>query len=152
MTASEQREPTRELPGTDGPRPLLPLRADRLLVLFYQEDGTPACTTELCSFRDEIELLHELGAELVGVSVDNLESHRAFLERIGGLPFPLLCDAGGDLARAFGVWDAEARRAQRAAFVLDRTGAVRHAQVPYSPSNIAQYEAIFRALGLSDSP
>jgi peroxiredoxin Q/BCP len=138
------------LPGTDGPRRLLPEHSERLLVVFYQEDATPACTTQLCSFRDDFELLQQLGVEVVAVSVDDLDAHRAFLQRLGGLPYPLLSDATGAAARAFGVWDADTRRSRRAVFVVDRAGTVVHATAPYTPANLVQYEAVFRALGALD--
>ncbi len=150
MSAAQPGAPDLVLPGTGGPRRLRPERAERLLVVFYREDATPACTTQLCSFRDDFDLLQELGVEAVGVSVDDLDAHRAFLDRLGSLPFPLLSDAGGEAARAFGVWDAQTQRSQRALFVLDRSGSVLHAAVPYTPSSLNQYEALFHALGVSD--
>jgi peroxiredoxin len=149
MGASERRSQGLVLAGTAGPRRLVPQRTERLLIVFYQEDGTPTCTTQLCSFKADFDLLQELGVEVVAVSADSLAAHQAFLERLGGLPFPLLSDADGEASRAFGVWDSELRRSQRAVFVLDRAGAVLYAAVPYAPSNLTQYEAIYRALGVS---
>jgi thioredoxin-dependent peroxiredoxin len=149
MSVPPRPGPDLVLPGTAGPRRLRPLAAERLLVVFYQEDATPTCTTQLCSFRDDFDLLQELGTEVVGVSADSVDIHRAFLQRLGGLPFALLSDSAGEAARSFGVWDAESQRSQRAVFVLDRAGVILHASVPYTPLNLAQYEAVFRALGLA---
>jgi peroxiredoxin Q/BCP len=149
MTGNPKQAPDLELQGTGGARRLRPASGGHLLVVFYQEDGTPTCTTELCSFREDFPLLEELGAEVVGISVNSLSAHAAFLKRIGGLPFPLLSDQDGAAARAFGVWDGETRRAMRAVFVIDAEGAILHARVPYNPANLGQYEAVFRSLGLS---
>jgi peroxiredoxin Q/BCP len=118
-----------------------------LLLLSYEEDATPACTTELASFRDDFEILAGLAVDVLAVSTDSLASHHAFLERIGGLPFPLLSDTGGVLARALETWDPATRRSKRAVFVSGSGGAILHAACPYNPSNLAQYEAVFRALG-----
>ena len=143
------RAPDLELDGTEGRRPLRPVHGRHLLVLFYQEDGTPTCTTELTSFRDEAELLAELDLDIVAVSTDDLDSHRRFIERLGRLPFPLLSDPGGVAARAFGAWDVTAKRAQRAAFVVDADGSVLYAVCPYNPADLTAFEGIFRAAGFT---
>lgn len=139
--------PVLELDGTDGRRPLRPQQGKYLLLLFYQEDGTPTCTTELTSFREEADLLVELGLEVVGVSTDDLASHRHFIEWLGQLPFPLLSDPGGVAARAFGAWDESAGRALRAVFVIDADGGVVHSVCPYNPTDLTAFEGIFRAVG-----
>lgn len=76
--------------------------AGRWLVLyFYPRDGTLLCTREACRFRDDIGLLGELGAAVVGVSVDGVASHANFAAK-HRLPFPLLSDPGGRTAAAYG--------------------------------------------------
>lgn len=76
--------------------------AGRWLVLyFYPRDDTPGCTREACRFRDDIGLFGGLGAAVVGVSVDDVDSHSAFARR-HALPFPLLSDPGGRAAAAYG--------------------------------------------------
>lgn len=72
-----------------------------LVLYFYPKDDTPGCTTEVCTFRDDIFKLHELGAEVVGVSVDNADSHKKFAEKYS-VPFPLLADEGGKVAKLYG--------------------------------------------------
>lgn len=77
--------------------------AGRWLVLyFYPKADTPGCTTEACNFRDDIFRFREMGAQVVGVSLDDVESQQAFAEKYS-LPFPLLSDADKATATAFGV-------------------------------------------------
>lgn len=76
--------------------------AGRWLVLyFYPKDDTPGCTAQACSLRDDIGTLDDLGAAVVGVSVDDVASHAEFARKFK-LPFPLLADAGGKTAAAYG--------------------------------------------------
>ncbi len=76
---------------------------DQWVVLyFYPKDKTPGCTTEACEFRDNIFAFRELGAQILGVSLDDVESHKAFAESYS-LPFPLLADIDGEAATAYGV-------------------------------------------------
>jgi nitrogen fixation NifU-like protein len=132
------------LEGTSGPRPLRPIAGPHLLLIVYEEDGTPTCTTQLCSFREDFDLLAALGVEVAGMSTDSLASHIAFLERLGGLPFPLLSDPQGAVARSLGAWDASSGRARRALFVIAADGEVVHAACPYSPGDLSEYERVFQ--------
>jgi peroxiredoxin Q/BCP len=76
---------------------------DQWVVLyFYPKDETPGCTTEACEFRDNIFAYRELNAQILGVSLDDAKSHKAFAEK-HGLPFPLLADVEGAAATAYGV-------------------------------------------------
>jgi thioredoxin-dependent peroxiredoxin len=73
-----------------------------LVVYFYPAAMTDGCTKQACSFRDNRSRLQELGAEVVGVSGDQLDGLRAF-KGSNRLNFPLLSDTEGKIARAFGV-------------------------------------------------
>jgi len=76
---------------------------DQWVVLyFYPKDETPGCTTEACEFRDNIFAYKDLNAQILGVSLDDVESHKAFAEN-HGLPFPLLADVEGGVSAAYGV-------------------------------------------------
>ena len=76
---------------------------DQWVVLyFYPKDETPGCTTEACEFRDNIFAFKDLNAQIIGVSLDDVESHKAFAEN-HGLPFPLLADIDGTASTAYGV-------------------------------------------------
>ena len=76
---------------------------DQWVVLyFYPKDETPGCTTEACEFRDNIFAFRKINAQILGVSLDDVESHQKFAEN-HGLPFPLLADTEGKAAEAYGV-------------------------------------------------
>lgn len=95
--------PEFELPDQDGQLHSLEDYRDSWIVLyFYPKDETPGCTTEACEFRDNIFAFRKLNAQILGVSLDDVESHKAFAEN-HGLPFPLLADAEGVVADAYGV-------------------------------------------------
>lgn len=77
-------------------------REQWVVLYFYPKDETPGCTTEACEFRDNIFAYRELNSQILGVSLDDVESHKAFAEN-HGLPFPLLADVDGNTATAYGV-------------------------------------------------
>jgi peroxiredoxin len=124
------------------------LAKDRLILAFYAEDATPRCSTQVSMLKDDYPLVGEFAATVLAISADSIESHRAFAERLGGVPFPLASDVDLTVARLYGVADEDAKRCQRAVFVIDETGMVLHSQPWFQPGNPAQYQAIFEALGL----
>lgn len=140
--------PDFELETTTGRVRLSDLRGKRVVLAFYQEDATPSCTTEVTALRDERETLAELGASVIAVSADDLDSHRRFLQQLGEVSFPLASDTTLDVGRSYDVIDDTGKRTRRAVFVIDEQGRVAHAIPWYNPSNAQQYEEIFRALGM----
>ena len=98
-----QPAPEFELFDQDGQLHSLEDYRDQWVVLyFYPKDETPGCTTEACEFRDNIFAFKKLNAQILGVSLDDVESHKKFAEK-HGLPFPLLADVDGKAADAYGV-------------------------------------------------
>jgi peroxiredoxin Q/BCP len=85
------------------PARLSDFKGKKLVLFFYPKDNTPGCTREACAFRDGVGKIRKRGAEVAGVSVDSVESHRKFKEKFG-LNFPLLSDSGKETVRAYGVW------------------------------------------------
>ena len=69
---------------------------------FYPKDDTPGCTTEACEFRDDIFKYEKMGCQILGVSLDDVMSHKEFAEKYS-LPFPLLADTEGAAAVSYGV-------------------------------------------------
>ena len=101
--ADRARAPGFELRDQDGKLHSLEDYRDSWVVLyFYPKDGTPGCTTEACEFRDNIFAFDRLGCRVLGISMDDEASHKAFAEK-HGLPFPLLADTEGLAANAYGV-------------------------------------------------
>jgi peroxiredoxin Q/BCP len=77
-------------------------RGQWLAVYFYPKDDTPGCTKEACNFRDNIYAFKAIGAAVVGISVDDVESHKEFSDKYK-LPFTLLADESSETAKAYGV-------------------------------------------------
>ena len=149
MPEPGERAPDFTLPSTSGDVRLREATdRGKVVLAFYYEDATPICSNELSMLRDDYEVVRELGAEVIAVSADSLDSHEAFAERLGGLPFPLASDKSLAVAKAFDVVDDAGKRSRRAVFVIDRGGTVLYAERWFQPGNPTQYEAIFRALGL----
>ncbi len=95
--------PEFELADQDGQlRSLEDYRNQWIVLYFYPKDDTPGCTTEACEFRDNIFAFRDLNAQILGVSLDDGESHKAFSEKFS-LPFPLLSDTDGIISTAYGV-------------------------------------------------
>ena len=138
------------LPSTDGEVRLSErLKQGRVLLAFYFEDATPTCSTEIAALKDAYETLHDLGAQVIAVSADSVESHLAFAERLGGVPFPLASDTDLQAARAYGVVaEDDPRRSRRALFVVEQDGGIAYAANPFNPNSLSQLEGAFRALGL----
>lgn len=97
------RAPEFELEDQTGRLHSLEDYRDQWVVLyFYPKNETPGCTTEACEFRDNIFAFRDLNAQILGVSIDSVESHKSFAEN-HSLPFPLLADVDGTTADAYGV-------------------------------------------------
>ena len=75
-----------------------------LVIYFYPKDNTPGCTMQACGFRDSYEDFIDLGAEVMGVSSDTVNSHKKFTNQYK-LPFILLSDSDKKLRKLFGVPD-----------------------------------------------
>lgn len=73
-----------------------------VILYFYPKDDTPGCTTEACEFRDNIFAFRDLNTQILGVSLDDVDSHQEFAEKYS-LPFPLLADTEGETSTAYGV-------------------------------------------------
>ena len=99
---------------------------DQWVVLyFYPKDGTPGCTTEAGEFRDNIFAFRDMNVQVLGVSLDDVESHKKFAEN-HNLPFPLLADTEGETSTAYGVKTRMFGMtvAKRQTFIIDPDGNV----------------------------
>jgi peroxiredoxin Q/BCP len=96
-----------------------------VVLYFYPKDNTQVCTTQACSFRDAYEDFVKAGAEVIGVSSDDSESHSDFASR-QRLPFVLVSDEDKSLRKAFGVPKTLGLLPGRVTYVIDREGIVRH--------------------------
>jgi peroxiredoxin Q/BCP len=103
-------------------------RGKTTVLLFYPGDETPVCTKQMCSVRDRWEDYRALGAEVVGISTDTVESHRKFAEHYE-LPLRLLADEGGRVSGAYGAVSWLPNRSARAVFVIDNEGILRYRKI-----------------------
>jgi thioredoxin-dependent peroxiredoxin len=119
--------PDFELPGTgDRTYRLSDYRGRKVVLAFYPGDFTAVCTKQFCSYRDQSDKLDELGAEVLGISPQSVDSHERFTEE-KRLNVPLLADEDKAVARAYGVLAGPMVR--RAIFIVDEEGVVRHRKV-----------------------
>jgi len=105
-----------------------------VVLYFYPKDDTPGCTKEACSFRDDYLELGKLNAEILGISIDNAESHKAFSSKYH-LPFPLLADSDGKTADAYGSFFTfgPLKYARRHTFIIDPSGKIARIYRKVSP-------------------
>jgi thioredoxin-dependent peroxiredoxin len=125
--------------GSPAPEFSLPDQAGRTLRLadyrgkwvvlyFYPKDDTPGCTEEACTFRDDQAALTLLGAQVVGISLDDTASHAAFAKKYS-LPFPLLADTDAKVSASYGAVTnlVVAKFARRYTFLIDPQGRIARA-------------------------
>ncbi|HKJ46473.1 MAG TPA: peroxiredoxin [Balneolales bacterium] len=105
---------------------------ENIILFFYPGDFSTLCTWEACNFRDEFEPFRELKAEVIGISTDNMKSHRRFKET-HSLPFQLLSDPAGDVCKLYGAYRPLLSQASRRTFVIDPGQRIR-----------AVYDGLFR--------
>jgi peroxiredoxin Q/BCP len=101
-------------------------RGKWLVLYFYPKDDTPGCTTQACEFRDNLFAFNKLNAVVVGISVDDVASHKQFAEE-HSLPFTLLADSTKETAKAYGVLRSVLglmEIASRETFIIDPEGRV----------------------------
>lgn len=95
-----------------------------VVIYFYPKDDTPGCTTQACSFRDNYQDFKDLGAEVIGISSDSVQSHIKFKSKFN-LPFILLSDNNKKLRKLFGVENSLLFIPGRETFVADKNGVIK---------------------------
>jgi peroxiredoxin Q/BCP len=112
------------------------LRGQRVALFFYPQDRTKGCAIEARGMRDAFESFRRAGVVVLGVSTQDAESHRQFIAE-EALPFDLVVDTSGEVARAFGV-EVNGGRAARDTVLIDERGLVRQIWRGVSPSDHAE--------------
>jgi thioredoxin-dependent peroxiredoxin len=131
-TLEGSKAPSFELPDASGTKVSLKnlLGKKNLILYFYPKDMTPGCTTEACSFRDNIEGIRRLGAAVVGISGDSSASHQKFIEK-HALNFPLLADSDNEVGKRYGVYKKKSLYGrefmgyERTTMIIDKNGVIR---------------------------
>jgi thioredoxin-dependent peroxiredoxin len=118
------------------------LAGKKVVIYFYPKDDTPGCTKQACSFRDNYAVYQEKGIVVLGASLDNEASHQAFTAKFN-LPFPLLADTDGSLAKAYDVEGGG--YAKRVTYVIDESGNIVH--VDASVNSEVHAQDILKVLG-----
>ena len=152
--------PDFELSGTEGKTyRLSDFRGTNVVLAFYPGDATTVCTKQFCSYRDEGERIDQLGAEVLGISPQSVDSHERWVEE-QRLNVPLLADEDLSVSRSYGVtgWigplarltelkDAPGGRyVMRSIFVVDGEGIVRYRHVSRTGSTFQSVEDLERAV------
>ena len=125
-------------------------RGKNVVLLFFPLAFTGVCTTELCSMRDDIGTYEKLDAEILAVSVDSLFTLEQF-KNANNFNFQLLSDFNKSVSRAYGslyedfVLDMKGV-SKRSAFVIDKEGVVRYAEVLDSAGDLPNFEAVQNTL------
>ena len=109
------------------------------MLYFYPKDDTPGCTKEACSFRDDLKQLEKLGAQIIGVSVDDSDSHAKFASKYH-LPFPLLADQDAKVAESYGAVNnlLIIKIAKRYTFLIDPSGKIAEIYLDVNTSRHSQ--------------
>jgi peroxiredoxin Q/BCP len=123
-----QRVPDFELPATDGGTAALKsFRGRKVVIYFYPNDFTPACTQQSCDFRDAIPTFDDANAVILGISTNDLKTHYKFIEEYQ-IPFLLLADPDHRVCEKFGVWQEKKLYGVtymgivRSTFLIDESG------------------------------
>ena len=126
-------------------------RGKVVALIFYPRDETPVCTKQMCSIRDRWIDYESTGAEVVGISVASVESHKRFAEH-HDLPQRLLADDRGEVIKQYNVRSLFGG-AQRAVIVIDAKGIIRYRRsiIPFfRPGDDEVIDAIRVAAALSE--
>jgi len=146
------RAPDFELPDPDmKPHKLSEFRGKKTILAFFPAAESPVCTAEMCALRDSLDSLRDLGANVVGISVDGPYANKFFVQN-RHLNFPVLSDYRRDVIRKYGIvmsklgslegYDA----AKRSVFILDEDGKVIYRWVSDNPAIEPNYSEIKDAL------
>ncbi len=121
-------------------------KGKNVVLLFFPLAFTGVCTTELCTMRDDIAYYNGLNAEILAISVDSLFTLEKFREE-QNINFPLLSDFNKNVSMAYGslyedfVLDMKGV-SKRSAFIIDKEGIIRYAEVLESAGDLPNFEAV----------
>lgn len=146
--------PTFDLPATGGRKiSLASFRGQKILLYFYPKDDTPGCTSEACSFSENLAALNRLKVQVLGISRDSVASHEKFAGKYG-LNFPLLADEDGAVCTAYGVWVEKSMYGktsmgiERTTFLIDENGKILHVWNKVKvPGHTEEILAVINSLG-----
>ncbi len=132
--------PDFELKNSDGESvSLSSFRGKKVVLYFYPKDNTSGCTKQACAFGSDYEEYKRLGAEVIGISRDSVNSHKHFAAKYS-LPFILLSDPELEAIKAYGVWQEKKLYGKpgmgivRTTFIIDENGIIRSVMPKVKPN------------------
>ena len=123
-------------------------KGQKVVLYFYPADDTPVCTVQSCNLRDNYGLLQQAGYQVIGVSPDDVASHKKFEEKFS-LPFPLIADPKRGIIEKYGVWGEKNMYGNkviglhRTTFVIDEKGVI--SKIFLRPRNKQHAEEILKS-------
>jgi len=131
MIELEKEAPDFTLKSSDGNDvSLSDFKGKKVVLYFYPKDNTPGCTKEACQFRDNINTVKNKDAVILGVSLDDIKSHKKFIEKFN-LPFILLSDPDAKVSTEYGVYKEKNMYGkkkmgiERSTFIIDKKGIIK---------------------------
>ena len=147
-----QKPPNFQLPDQDRKQQALKdFIGKKTVIAFFPGAFTSVCTREMCTFRDSMQALNRLNAQVVAISVNDPFTNKAFAEA-NKLQFPILSDYGRETVRKFNVFHEDFAglkgytAAKRSVFVLDEEGVVRYRWISEDPGKEPNYDEVKDAL------
>lgn len=126
-------------------------KGKKVILYFYPHDNTPTCTLQACNLRDNYALLIKKGFQIIGISTDDVKSHKKF-ETKYSLPFPLVADTDNSIAEKYGVWGLKKFMGRefigmhRTTFIIDESGKIQKIiEKPESKKHAEQIIALLEA-------
>jgi peroxiredoxin Q/BCP len=122
-------------------------KGQKVVLFFYPEDDTPTCTIQACNLRDNHSALKQAGFKVIGISPNDVQSHKKFEEKFN-LPFTLLADPQHKIINKYGVWGMKNLYGRdymglhRTTFVIDEKGMIK--KIFLRPKNKAHAEEIMK--------
>ena len=119
------------------------LSGKKIVIYFYPKDDTPGCTIEACEIRDKYSTFKEKNVAVLGVSADNVESHKNFTDKFN-LPFPLLADVNKNMCTDYDVLVDKivhghtVKGITRITFLIDESGIIKKIWNPVDPNGHAE--------------
>ncbi len=153
MVNQGEKAPNFTLPDTDRkPRSLQELLKPKgaTLLAFFPGAFTSVCTREMCTFRDNLQELNKVNAQVVGISVNDPFTNKAFAEH-NKLNFPILSDYNRDVVRQYNMYHQDFANlkgyvaAKRSVFILDQNGVVTYKWVTEDPGKEPNYDELKKA-------
>jgi peroxiredoxin len=125
---------------------LADFKGKKVVLLFFPPAFSGICTSELCSVRDDIGRYEQADAQVIAISVDSVNALNRF-KQDQNYNFPLLSDFNKETSRAYDAiyeqWVLDMKGvSKRSAFVIDREGMIRYAEVSESPADLPNFDAV----------